>query len=183
MPLTEPRTEDQTFSRPEWLHHAWSEYKQRPQRHLREQLIVHYMGGHVRRIAERTDPRCLITSKSMISCSRATLGWWNPLNGSSPNWASSSRRSVRRRISGSMEDWLRSQDHPPRLMRTFTENSLGHRAIQDHAWPRTIGDRASSSPSSGSMKRRSSNASRSDRTHGGHVRFDTEQRGGQRPVA
>ena len=103
---------------PEWLHHAWSEYKQRPQRHLREQLIVHYMGGHVRRIAERmrsTLPDHIEVDDLM---QQGYLGLVESIERFQPELGFKFETFSARRISGSMQDWLRSQDHLPRLMRT-----------------------------------------------------------------
>ena len=103
---------------PEWLQQTWSEYKKRPQRHLREQLIVHYMGGHVRRIAERmrsTLPDHIEVDDLM---QQGYLGLVESIERFQPELGFKFETFSARRISGSMQDWLRSQDHLPRLMRT-----------------------------------------------------------------
>ena len=125
----------------------------------REQLIVHYMGGHVRRIAERMRSTLYDHIEVDDLMQQGYLGLVESIERFQPELGFKFETFSARRISGSMQDWLRSQDHLPRLMRT-----------RHGKWPRPPSDsgscmatnhrRPSSSSSSGSMKRRSSNASR-----------------------
>jgi RNA polymerase sigma factor for flagellar operon FliA len=117
-----PRRSHETNHRPsadpDWLQNTWSDYKRKPQRHLREQLILHYMGGHVRRIAERmrsTLPDHIEVDDLM---QQGYLGLVESIERFQPELGFKFETFSARRVSGSMQDWLRSQDHLPRLMRT-----------------------------------------------------------------
>ena len=118
VPRRSHKTNDRPSADPEWLQNAWSDYKRKPQRHLREQLIIHYMSGHVRRIAERmrsTLPDHIEVDDLM---QQGYLGLVETIERFQPELGFKFETFSARRVSGSMQDWLRSQDHLPRLMRT-----------------------------------------------------------------
>ena len=117
-PRRSHKTTTKPSADPEWLQNTWSDYKQKPQRHLRERLIVHYMNSHVRRIAERmrtTLPDHIEVDDLM---QQGYLGLVESIERFQLELGFKFETFSSRRISGSMQDWLRSQDHLPRLMRT-----------------------------------------------------------------
>ena len=103
---------------PASLSMVWDNYKKQPHATLREQLVVHYMGGHVKRIAERMRSSLPIHIEVEDLMQQGFLGLVESIERFEPERGYKFETFSSRRISGSMQDWLRQQDHLPRLMRT-----------------------------------------------------------------
>jgi RNA polymerase sigma factor for flagellar operon FliA len=95
----------------------WQKWQDNACNASRTALVEHYMSRQVRPIAERmrgTLPRHVdvddLLQQGYIGLSEA-MDRWEPSRGIRFETFSS------RRISGAMQDWLRQQDHLPRLMR------------------------------------------------------------------
>lgn len=101
-----------------WVQKTWREYKKEPQLELRERLIVFYMKEHVRRIAERV--RASLPSHVDVDdlMQQGFLGLVESIERFEIDRGFKFETFSSLRIRGSMRDWLRSQDHLPRLMRT-----------------------------------------------------------------
>lgn len=102
----------------ESLKSVWIAYKDRPHASLREQLIVHYMGNHVKRIAERMRSSLPVHIEVEDLMQQGFLGLVESIERFEPERGFKFETFSSRRISGSMQDWLRQQDHLPRLLRT-----------------------------------------------------------------
>jgi len=102
----------------EWVQETWKKYKKEPQLELRERLIVFYMKEHVRRIAERV--RASLPSHVDVDdlMQQGFLGLIESIERFELDRGFKFETFSSLRIRGSMRDWLRAQDHLPRLMRT-----------------------------------------------------------------
>jgi RNA polymerase sigma factor for flagellar operon FliA len=116
----------------------WKQWQQDQCVASRTRLVEHYMQRQVRPIAERlrgTLPRHIdvedLVQQGYLGLSDA-MERWDPSRGIRFETFSS------RRISGAMRDWLRSQDHLPRLMRRRSrtvESALNTFSVQHGRTP------------------------------------------------
>lgn len=100
------------------IQETWRAYKTRPRSDLREQLIVYYMSGHVRRIADRMRTRLPDHVDTEDLVQQGYLGLVESIERFELERGIKFETFSRQRISGAMQDYLRSQDHLPRLVRT-----------------------------------------------------------------
>lgn len=100
------------------IHETWTAYKTRPRAELRERLIVYYMAGHVRRIADRMRARLPDHVDTDDLVQQGYLGLVESIERFELERGIKFETFSRQRISGAMQDYLRSQDHLPRLVRT-----------------------------------------------------------------
>ena len=112
------RAQGATHEDRDWIHETWREYKREPQVELRERLIGFYMKVHVRRIAERV--RASLPSHVDVDdlMQQGFLGLLDSIERFELDRGFKFETFSSLRIRGSMRDWLRAQDHLPRLMRT-----------------------------------------------------------------
>lgn len=112
------RAQGTTHEDHDWVQETWKEYKKEPQLELRERLIVFYMKEHVRRIAERV--RASLPSHVDVDdlMQQGFLGLVESIERFELDRGFKFETFSSLRIRGSMRDWLRAQDHLPRLMRT-----------------------------------------------------------------
>ena len=96
----------------------WKAYKTRPRSELRERLIVHYMASHVQRIADRMRTRLPDHVDTDDLVQQGYLGLVESIERFELDRGIKFETFSRPRISGAMQDYLRSQDHLPRLVRT-----------------------------------------------------------------
>lgn len=97
---------------------TWKAYKAKPRSELRERLIVHYMAGHVRRIAERMRASLPGHIDADDLMQQGYLGLVESIERFEMERGIRFETFSSRRISGAMQDYLRAQDHLPRLVRT-----------------------------------------------------------------
>ena len=120
MSHTAPPRPEQRTARPidPEIQEIWKAYKTRPRSELREQLIVYYMAGHVRRIADRMRTRLPDHVDTEDLVQQGYLGLVESIERFELARGIKFETFSRQRISGAMQDYLRSQDHLPRLVRT-----------------------------------------------------------------
>lgn len=97
---------------------TWQCYKKRPTAALRERLVVHYMRTHVQRIADRMRTRLPDHVDIDDLVQQGYLGLVNAIERFELDRGIKFETFSRPRISGAMQDYLRAQDHLPRLVRT-----------------------------------------------------------------
>lgn len=85
--------------------------------HARDTLVSHYMGSHVRTIAERLAGGLPAHVNIEELMQEGYWGLMEALGRFDPSVGVRFETFSSRRISGAMKDWLRKQDHVPRLMR------------------------------------------------------------------
>lgn len=95
----------------------WTAWRERACPHASAALVGHYMQAHVRPIAERL--RSTLPSHVDIDdlIQQGYLGLRDAMQRFDPDHGVRFETFSSRRISGAMQDWLRSLDHVPRLMR------------------------------------------------------------------
>ena len=97
---------------------VWKAYKTRPRADLRERLIVYYMTNHVQRIADRMRTRLPDHVDTDDLVQQGYLGLVESIERFELDRGIKFETFSRPRISGAMQDYLRAQDHLPRLVRT-----------------------------------------------------------------
>ncbi|MDP7030072.1 MAG: sigma-70 family RNA polymerase sigma factor [Phycisphaerales bacterium] len=102
---------------PRALADAWTAWRARKCPHAEAELVGHYMKHHVRPIAERL--RASLPGHVEVDdlLQQGFLGLKEAMGRFDPEQGVKFETFSSRRIVGAMQDWLRSLDHVPRLMR------------------------------------------------------------------
>ena len=100
------------------IDHVWGDYRRRRCDSSRKRLITHYMKGHVRRIAERMRAALPVQVDVDDLTQQGYLGLVDAIDRFDENRGVKFETFSSRRIHGAMQDYLRSTDPMPRLMRT-----------------------------------------------------------------
>ena len=100
------------------IDHIWGDYRRRRSESSRNRLITHYMSGHVRRIAERMRASLPVQVDVDDLTQQGYLGLVEAIDRFDENRGVKFETFSSRRIYGAMQDYLRSTDPMPRLMRS-----------------------------------------------------------------
>jgi RNA polymerase sigma factor for flagellar operon FliA len=103
--------------RPAGVHDYWAAWVKQRCPHAGASLVEYYMAGHVRKIAERM--RATLPNHVDVDdlVQQGYLGLIDAMKRFDPGRGIRFETFSSQRITGSMQDWLRSLDHVPRLMR------------------------------------------------------------------
>ncbi len=107
------------------IDHLWGDYRRRRSESSRNHLITHYMSGHVRRIAERMRASLPVQVDVDDLTQQGYLGLVEAIDRFDENRGVKFETFSSRRIYGAMQDYLRSTDPMPRLMRSRAKRVRG----------------------------------------------------------